>query len=129
MHMLVRVEMVRLSADQETKRGELPRYLALYRPGVIQWNLLVQGYPFTIPVCPFTEVYVQAEAQFWLPASVGSSLFCSYAVDHQAGARHDAILEGLDDATVHASAEPEIIGVDNQVTPGFSFHRLKPQVI
>src|SRR6266446_3035428 len=120
MNMLVGVDMSRIFAGKETERGELAIYLVFYGPGVIQRNLLIQGYPFSVAVCPFTKVQVQAETQFLMPSSVSSGLCGPYPVDHQAGTRHDAMLECLNDTPVHTKAQTKIVGIDDQITFHFS---------
>jgi hypothetical protein len=62
---------------------------------------------------------MQTEVELGVLASIARCLDRSRLVDHEARARDDAALVGLDDAAVDASAEAEVIGVDYDIALHF----------
>ena len=73
-----------------------------------------RGHPHFAVEGPLTKIDVEAQAEFWMASGVICGFGGGRPTHHQAGAGHDAVLMGFDDAAVHAAALAEIISVHDE---------------
>jgi hypothetical protein len=109
---LVRVEVRRRATYEGHEALELPlqRFYGVTRD---RFGRESRAPPRQFRDPPSTELDVQADAKLGSFASVGGGLRRSRPLDHEAGARHDSALVRLDDPSVDASANAEVVGVDD----------------
>jgi hypothetical protein len=103
-----------IPADEAAEGGELAGRFLRHRLGVVRGDHLVGGQPLPLSVDPLAQVEVQAEGEVRVVSGVGGGLRRGRPEHHEAGARDDAAFVGLDDAPVHAGAQAEVVGVDDQ---------------
>ena len=122
---LVGVEVGGLATGERAKARKLAVYLRLDRLRVaVDGHDLVHGRPGAVPPHPLAQVDVQPDAERRRGPRVGRGLLRPGLADHQAGAGQDALLVGARDARVHARAEAEVVGVDDQGAIGHRSRRL-----
>ena len=113
-HMLVRVHVRWLVARQAMKRGKLTGNLGCHGGRVLRLHDVIQGHPHFAVEGPLTKIDVETQAEFWMASGVICGFGGGRPTHHQAGAGHDAVLMGFDDAAVHAAALAEIISVHDE---------------
>ncbi len=121
------IEVSGISPHQSAKGRELCLQFSGHRCGVVFIDQLIDPDPLAMPVSPLPQIEVQADTQFRVSSSVGSSLRCARPAHHEAGAGYDATLVRVDDATVCTRTLAEVIGVDDQLF--FADHGLESQIL
>src|SRR5579859_6066366 len=69
-------------------------------------------------VYPLAQIEVEPQTEDRMTARVMGRRNHGRPTHHQARAGHDSLLTRLDDALVHAIAQAEIVGIDDQIASG-----------
>src|SRR5438067_2478265 len=88
---------------------------------------MVDRLPILVFIDPFPEVKVQSQAKTRPVSCVLRGFHGCRPPYHQAGARHDAVLMGMDDSAIHRGTVSEIIGIYNHVS--LSGHVSRVQIV
>src|ERR1041384_5283398 len=83
--------------------------------GIIGGHNRIEDHPLAILEHPFAEIQVETHAEFGVTGSIGGGGGGGRLANHEAGAGHNAALEGLDDAAVDSIAQTEIVGIDDKI--------------
>ena len=117
MRVLVRVEVRRVPARQFTKRGELPVHFGFHGVRVAGRNNFIYLDPPAVLINQFAEVEMQPEA--YVPFVLRKQRRRRRRAGAPSGWRWSRCpLVRADDAAIHARAEAEVIGVDDQMAFG-----------
>src|SRR5258706_15195741 len=104
--MLMRIEMSRIAIEESAENRQLTIDLVLNRPCDFKYGL-----PIAISIHPLPQVEMKSDAQIRMASCVLGRRDGLRAGHHQAGTRHDAVLERLGDAAVHAGTKTEVVRV------------------
>src|SRR5919197_6267389 len=75
---------------------------------------LDDGVPLTVAINPLAEVEVKPYAELRMRGCVQGRFWSGVTADHEARARHDALLVADRDTAVDTGAQAEVVGVHNQ---------------
>ena len=108
---MMRVEMRRVATHQRAKLPELLGDVGLYQS--LEFFGRRGARPRASLDAPAAELDMQSDTERGAFARILGGLGSRFAVHHQAGARDNSALMGLDDPSVHTAAEPEVVGIDD----------------
>lgn len=118
-NVLMRVDVTGLSIDHRPKRIQLAMDFVRHSIRRVQRNDFVQRCPCLASKNPLSEIDVEPDAQLGTTSTQLNGLVCRFASHHQTRAGHDSALVCVDNPSIYACAETEIIGIYNeQAVPG-----------
>src|ERR1041385_2145412 len=112
MHVLVRIQMGRTSANYPLELRQLTGDLVTNSLRIVSVHNGVQWHPFLIFVNPFTQIEMKSNADLVVLARIIPCRGRRWLANHQTCAGHYPSFSSLNDPLVDFFAEPKIIGID-----------------